>query len=206
LKKILKRWLENGYISSYIHSQLNSNNAILPRAYGLPKIHKPGYSLRITASSIDSPLHNFATFLQKILRKSFTTLTDKFKNSIEVTNKLCKIHIPENYWLVSLDVVSLFTNVPIDMILELLDNKWDLIEPHINISKQELLDAIRFILNSTYFKFNNKIYRQSHGAPMGSPLSPIVADFALQYLKSHILKKLFFTPSFYIRYIDNIAF
>jgi len=31
LKKILKHWLKNGYISSYIHSQLNSSNAILSR-------------------------------------------------------------------------------------------------------------------------------------------------------------------------------
>jgi len=40
---------------------------------------------------------------------------------------------------------------------------------------------------------------------MGSLLSPIVADLALQYLESHILKKLSFTSSFYIRYVDNIA-
>jgi len=141
-------------------------------------------------------------FLQKILQKNFSTLTDKFKNNIEITNKLCKIHIPANYCLVSLGVVSLFTNVPIDMIdmiLELLENKWNLIEPYVTIPKQELLDAIRFI--KLHFKFNNKIYRQSHGAP----LSSIVADLALQYLESHILKKLFFTPSFYIRYVDDTA-
>jgi len=41
---------------------------------------------------------------------------------------------------------------------------------------------------------------------MGSLLSPIVADLALQYLELHILKKLSFTPSFYIRYVDDIAF
>jgi len=43
---------------------------------------------------------------------------------------------------------------------------------------------------------------------MGSPLqqlSPIVAELAFQYLESHILKKLSFTPSFYIRYVDDIA-
>jgi len=41
-----------------------------------------------------------------------------------------------------LDVVSLFTNVPIDIILEILGNKWDLIEPHITIPKQELFDVL----------------------------------------------------------------
>jgi len=60
------------------------------------------------------------------------------------------------------------------MILELLDNKWNLIEPHVIIPKQEFLDAIRFILNFIYFKFN-KIYRQSYEVSMGSSFSPIVA-------------------------------
>jgi len=70
LKEILKRWLNHKYIS--VHTQfettiLNSSNAILPRAYGLPKIHKPGYPLRIIVSSTGSPLHNLTSFLHKIL-------------------------------------------------------------------------------------------------------------------------------------------
>jgi len=68
-KKILKRWSQNNYISDYIHFQLKSTNAILPKAYGLPKIHKNGYLLRIIISSTENPLHNFATFWQKILLK-----------------------------------------------------------------------------------------------------------------------------------------
>jgi len=40
---------------------------------------------------------------------------------------------------------------------------------------------------------------------MGSPLSPIIADLALQNLESHVLKKLSFKPVFYIRYVDDIA-
>jgi len=36
--------------------------------------------------------------------------------------------------------------------------------------------AINFVLSSTYFTFNNKIYKQIFDNPMGSPLSPIMAD------------------------------
>lgn len=35
---------------------------------------------------------------------------------------------------------------------------------------------VKFIMNSTYFTFNSKYYKQSFGTPMGSPLSPIIAD------------------------------
>jgi len=40
---------------------------------------------------------------------------------------------------------------------------------------------------------------------MGSPLSPIVADLALQELESHTLSKLPTSLPFYVRYVDDIA-
>jgi len=53
LKEILKCWLNHKYISAHTHTFLNSSNAILPKAYGLLKIHKPGYPLRIIVSSTE---------------------------------------------------------------------------------------------------------------------------------------------------------
>ena len=45
-----------------------------------------------------------------------------------------------------------------------------------NISKEEFIIAVNFILNSTFSSFNQKIYKQVFGTPMGSPLLPIIAD------------------------------
>jgi len=192
-------------ITSDLHSKLNTTNAILPRAYGLPKIHKNGFPLRIIVSSIGSPLHNLATLLQKILKTSSVVPHSCWKNSNVLINKIQNIHIPDNYVLVSLDVTSLFTNVPIDKVLNIIDMKWPLIEHYTSIPKNEFLEATKFVLNSTYFKFNDKIYKQTYGAPMGSPLSPIVADLILQNLETLILGELTFTPPFYMRYVDDIA-
>jgi len=205
LKKTLKRWLQKEYITDHIHARLNSTNAILPRAYGLPKIHKADRPLRTIVSSIGSPLHNLSTYMLKILQKSFSTPDSSFKNSITLVKNLRNVHIPDEFCLVSLDVISLFTNVPIDLVMDSLRKKWGLIESHTKIPKQEFLDTIEFILGSTFFKFNDKIYRQTFGAPMGSPLSPIVADLIMQELESHTLKNLSFIPPFYTRYVDDIA-
>jgi len=62
LKTLLKRWLDNKYVPHHTYSILNSTKAILPRAYGLPKIHKEGHPLRIIISSSGSPLHKLAEF------------------------------------------------------------------------------------------------------------------------------------------------
>lgn len=42
---------------------------------------------------------------------------------------------------------------------------------------------VRFcIKDNRYFKFNDKIYEQRHGMPMGSPASPVIADIVMEEL------------------------
>jgi len=84
-----------------------------------------------------------------------------------------------NYILASLDVVSLFTNVPIDLILNSIEKRWVHISTKTNISKEEFVTTVKFILNSIFFTFNNKFYKQIFSTLMGSPLSPIIADIVM---------------------------
>jgi len=53
--------------------------------------------------------------------------------------------------------------------------------------------------------FNGVTYKQTFGTPMGSPISPIIADIVLQDLENKALEKLKFTPCFYLRYVDDIV-
>jgi len=77
---------------------------------------------------------------------------------------------------------------------------------HTLLPKNEFILTTKFILQSTFFHFNNKYYKQTFEAPMGSLLSPIVADLMLQKLESQIINKLSIKPNFYYRYVDDIAF
>jgi len=205
LKNILKRWNAQKYISSSAYTFLNTSNAILPRAYGLPKIHKAGYPLRTIVSSMGSPLHNLALFLHRILIKSLPSHFSHIKNSFQLIERLSDIHIPAYCCMASFDVVSLFTNVPTDLALEIIKDKWSHIEAHTNLPQKEFVLAIKFVLESTFFHFNNCVYRQTFGAPMGSPLSPVIADLILQRLESTILNDITYKPIFYYRYVDDIA-
>jgi len=146
-----------------------------------------------------------ATYLQEILQKSLPSPISHINNSQDLINKLNGINIPDDHALVSFDVISMFTNIPIDLVLDILDEKWSLFEKNSNIPKIEFLNAIKFILQSTFFNFNNKFYKQTFGTPMGSPLSPIVADLTLQELENNILEKLTIKPIFYYRFVDDIA-
>jgi len=102
-------------------------------------------------------------------------------------------------------VISLFTNVPVDLALDILKEKWSHIHEHTSLPKNEFISATKFVLQSTFFHFNNKYYKQTFGAPRGSLLSPIVADLVLQKLESQIINNLVIKPNFYYRYVDDIA-
>ena len=78
-----------------------------------------------------------------------------------------------------------------------------LIEKNTSIPFQEFKIAISIILNSTFFKFNDEFYEQIFGLPMGSPLSPILADLVIQDLERNIFNTLTTHIPFYYRYVDR---
>ena len=205
LRDLLSRWKSSDFISSFTYKSLYCSDGILPRAYGLPKIHKVNCPLRIIVSCVDSPLYSLALFLHKIMYKYFPKPESHILNSFQLVKRLSNIRIEDNYRLISLDVVSLFTNIPLDMAVDSISNRWNYLSDNISIPKNEFLMAVNLVLRSTFFKFNNIIYQQTFGTPMGSPLSPVIADIVLQDLESRALGTLDFVLPFYFRYVDDVV-
>jgi len=165
LNELLKRWLTLGFISKQESYSLKGSDCVLSKAYGLPKIHKENVPFRIIVSSINSTLNAFANYLKKILHNSLPLAKSHVKNSFWLFNTLIGKKIPEKHVLLSLDVKSLFTNIPFELIIEGIKDRWQYIQKETKISKKEFIIAIQFIINSTYFTFDNVIYRQIFGTP-----------------------------------------
>jgi len=106
--------------------------------------------------------------------------------------------------LLSLDVKSLFTNIPLELVMEAINSRWSYIKKVTKITKDEFIAAVQFIFDSTFFSFDNVIYRQIFGTPMRSPLSPMLADIVMQDLELKAMENLNFVIPVYYRYVDNI--
>lgn len=87
--------------------------------------------------------------------------------------------------------------------METINKFWNQIEVLTNIPKDEFINAVKLILNSNYFQFNNNIYKQKFGVAMGQPLSSTIADLVMQNLEETILNNST-SISFYQRYVDDI--
>jgi len=85
-----------------------------------------------------------------------------------------------------------------------IENRWNDIKKITKFSLPQLLNAIDLILSLASFKFNDKCYEQTYGNPMGSPLSPMLADVVMDDLEIKCLQKLDFKIHTYYRYVDDI--
>ena len=101
------------------------------------------------------------------LFKTIPKADSYIKNSFELVEKLKSLHITGAHKLISLDVTLLFRNVPIEVAVDCVNEQWRFISMDCSLPKDEFLEAVRFVLDSTFFPFDNRIYKQklrhSHG-------------------------------------------
>jgi len=100
---------------------MHSTDSILPKAYGLTKIHKENYPFRIIVSSINTALYPLASFIHRIIYTSLPPNHKHVKKSFELYSSLSGKLIQDTDNLISLDVISLFTNIPQDLAIESID-------------------------------------------------------------------------------------
>ena len=101
------------------------------------------------------------------------TVTDIF----EFADEIRELEISNGHILVSYDVSSLFTNVPLDETIEILanrafDNDWFNSTYDLNLTKTDLVDLLSVATKGQLFQYNGALYEQTDGVAMGAPLVP----------------------------------
>ena len=85
------------------------------------------------------------------------------------------IQIPDDHKLVSFDVKSLFTSIPLQL-LDCTENAIKNSSAELPLPTDDIMDLLNLCLTSTYFQYNGKHYKQLHGTAMDSPVSVVVTS------------------------------
>ena len=102
--------------------------------------------------------------------------------------------------MASLDVDSLFTNIPLDETIDIcIDSLYKDDENTPKIPKDVSRNLLTVATNESFFVFNNKFYKQIECVAIGFPLGPALANifmcsFESKWLKDcpHNLKPVFY--------------
>ena len=114
-----------------------------------------------------------------------------------------EVKLSEDESMVSFDMKSLFTNVPVDEALEVVHKglmEDDTLMDRTGLAPQQVT---QLCLRTTYFKFQGSYYEQTDGAAMGSSVSSVVANIYMEMFEELALRMATHTPRIWRRYVDD---
>lgn len=174
--------------------------------YGNPKIHKQLLNppLRPIISQIGTVTYEVSKQLNNIIVK-YMPRKHTVKSTYEFVTMI-KDKLP-NGKLASLDVESLFTNVPVKQTIKIiLKHVYQHAElPPPDIPPATLEELLTICTTKTPFRnIDGQLYVQREGVSMGSALGPTFADFYMCNLENEIFEEYpELKPLIYVRYVDD---
>ena len=208
LREIIKPLYEKGCFTKSEFLKICPTGSKPGILYGQAKVHKPVEdncpSFRPILSAIGTPTYDLAKFLVPILKpltENEYTVHDSFSFASEVSK------INAKNLMASLDVESLFTNIPLEETIDNIINDLFLTTDKVhNFEREELKQLLTFAAYESFFIFDGEYYTEIDGVAMGSPLGPTLANAFLCHFEKKWLSEcpVDFLPSVYKRHVDDI--
>ena len=103
----------------------------------------------------------------------------------------------------SFDVISLFTNVPLEDTINVILRIYEKKEFVSNLSSREMRELLYLLTKNVYFMFNNKIYIQNDSVVMGSLLGSVLANMFMVEVEAALIANFSSKLCFWKRFVDD---
>ena len=176
-----------------------------PRFYLLPKIHKDSNPGRPVIPSVNCHTSNISSFVDYHIQDFAKSLKSYVKDTTDFINKISNLgELPEESYLVTMDVKALYTNIPNDEGLQALKEALDQ-KQNQSVASKVMVTLMSLILTLNNFVFNDKNYLQVKGCAMEAISAPPYANiFVGKFEESHIYPYIRHLCKLYLRYIDDL--
>ena len=150
-----------GGMNEVTYRRLYPMRASSPKFYGLAKVHKQGMPLRPIVSSIGAVTYQPAKELSKILKPLVGKAPHHVHNNTDFLQHLNGIQLGPDEVIISYDVKALFTSVPIQpalTIIEILLEEDPGPQERTSMTVKNIICLLKLCLRSTYVTFQNQYY------------------------------------------------
>ena len=163
-------------------------------------------TLRPIVSFVNLPSYQLSKYLARILSPLIGNSESNVQNSADFATFIQLKSLKESETLVSLDIVLLFTNVPVQLATKITRDRLEddtSLQDRTCLNTQELVQLLEFCLNANYLSFRGRCFKQAFGTAMGSPVSVSVANLVMEDVEERALASFDIQLPFWKRYIDN---
>ena len=173
IQNILQDMKDNGSISETLYKKLRPSGSQAPRLYGLAKVHKKDTPMRPVLSMPGSAYHKVANQVAQWLSHVPECKINCSTKSI--SDSLGSIQLDKDHELVSFDVTSLYTNVPVKEAIEVCA---DLLFQRLSlpVDKKTFIILAEIASCNVIMSTHDGFYQQTDGLAMGSPPAPHLAN------------------------------
>ena len=205
VNQTIDRFIKEQLINENIADGLKNSSPRTPQFYISPKIHKEGNPGHPVVSSINCHTANISNYVDYHLQPIVKQIPSYVKDTNNFINKINAVKsVPKNSYLVTMDVRSLYTNIPNAEGISAVKRAFD------NYSKKTTTTKVITTFSALILTLNNFVldcihYLQIKGCAMDTIYAPayaifFMANFELKYIYPYIRDK----TKMFLRFIDYL--
>ena len=197
---------KSGNLTEKEYFKIKPSDPVAAAFYRLPKVHKVQLTvkdhhytlaspstpipLRPINSSIGSPTYHVSKYLANLLSPLRSDHGDTIKNSKEFADFVQTQTVRPDEEIVCFDVVSLFTSIPVNLALKVIQSKLETNHTWTDktkLTKNQIVELTKIVLYNSFFSYEGTLYYQIFGCAMGSPVSVVIADLVMEHVEVQAL-------------------